>query len=170
MIHLRFLGTKEFCRHQPRPKEPCHRPMEQETPCPRCRPPGVTTACPLSDFAPRSHRITEKSESGCIVLFYDFYPSENRLSFIFFGYNCKAMLVIFMSRYPETDGQPRSPRTGQLKSLHGSLLNGIWYASRASSLVSMQNSFHTLVDVRQTWQETWAWYGVPEVQYVSEIG
>ena len=64
MIHLRSLGTKEFCIHQPRPKEPCHRSMEQETPWPRYRPHGVTTACLLSDFSLRSHRIIEKSESG----------------------------------------------------------------------------------------------------------
>jgi len=67
MTRLRSLGTKEFRRQRPRLlKDPHRRSMEQETPRPRCRPYGhrVTTACLLSDFALRSHRITEKSESG----------------------------------------------------------------------------------------------------------
>ena len=46
MIHLHFLGTKEFRGHRPRLKEPYFRSMEQGTPLPRCRPHGhkVTTA------------------------------------------------------------------------------------------------------------------------------
>ena len=72
MIHLRSLGTKDldtkdFRSHRPcLLKDPYHRSMEQETRWPRCRPHGhrATTACLLSDFALRSHRITEKSETG----------------------------------------------------------------------------------------------------------
>jgi hypothetical protein len=66
MILLRSLHTKEFHRHPSRLlKDPYRRSMEQETPWPRCKHHGhwVTTACLLSSFALRSHRITEKSES-----------------------------------------------------------------------------------------------------------
>lgn len=67
-LHHRSLGTKEFRRDHPLLFKEPHR---QETPWPRCRPHGVTTAYLWSDFALGRHRITYKAEClACIVLIY----------------------------------------------------------------------------------------------------
>lgn len=191
MIHLRTLGikdlgtknlgtkdldtkdldTREFRRHRPRLIRGPHRQsMEQETPWPRCRPHDhrVTTACLLSDFALRSHRMRIASQRSlspaCIVLF---YPTENRLSFILVSYSCKAALVIFIlycRTYVSRDRRPAEDRT--IEDLHDSFAYGVTVLYGLMSGLNAgldAESFHTPLGGPETWQEQMT-YGIM-VQY-----